>query len=163
MRHAAKAARRTARLSSNVRPRIANKASAHFPEIHFVYRSVVAAISLCLMLGGCDSLLASRLLVQADTGSAAAADVAAFVNEFAVKHAFACLQGADPVLLSCRAAGPRFLSLERKGDSSLLIQLVQPFNGPLSQAPRSYLEASKEIESSAHSKFGAAVTVMTHE
>jgi hypothetical protein len=110
------------------------------------------------ILGACEGV-ARRTIEIENTTMITVSAVSKAVVEFAVKQGFTCREQTGAVILECRAAGPRFLSVEAKPNSSL-VELAQPF--PLSSggAPTQYQATSDELTTYMNGRFGNSARVL---
>ena len=113
--------------------------------------------ALTIPLCACEGM-AHRVIEVDISANANAATVSKAVSEFATKQGFACSEQPGPVVLECRAPGPRFMSVESRPGSSVA-ELAQPYPWSPSGAPKDYEATVEAFTRYMADRFGTAARV----
>jgi hypothetical protein len=114
--------------------------------------------ALAVLLSACDGIVRRNIEVTHGAGAPDSVAIAKAVGEFGAMRSFTCREQPAPIVLECRSYGPRYLSVEAKGNSSLA-ELVQPYPWSPAGAPRLYEETQAAFTQYMSSRFGANAQV----
>lgn len=112
---------------------------------------------LVTAVGGCEGM-ARRNIEVAHSSGTDSATVARAVSEFGAKQGFNCSEQPGPVVLECRARGPRFMSVTSEPNSSVA-ELAQPFPWSPSGAPELYEQTVEAFTRFMSDRFGSSARI----
>jgi hypothetical protein len=114
---------------------------------------------MVVSLSACEGIARRNIEVTHGAGAPDSAAVAKAVGEFGASRSFTCREQPAPQVLDCTSYGPRYLSVEAKGNSTL-VELTQPYPWTTAGAPRLYTETVDAFTQYMSGRFGANAQVV---